>query len=116
MTPDDFDFDRFVDRFRKTVWFLVVLGLVLACALIFKATRGNASLPPDDGYIYKADPCVEALRGAMEAMEPFLPTRAYQDGDGIWRSEAMALTDDGLQQWLQAQQTWREVKLQCWRH
>jgi len=66
------------------------------------------------GYVYQNDPCVEALRGAMEAMEPFLPQR-LQGSYPLWESLEF-YSPDGKAQLEEARRTWEEAKLQCWRH
>jgi hypothetical protein len=68
----------------------------------------------DDGYVYREDPCVPALLGAMAQMQPFLPT-SFEQADGLWET-TLLLTDDGMRDFDEAHRTWEEVKVQCWRH
>lgn len=70
--------------------------------------------PADDGYVYREDACVEALRGAMQRMEPFIPTQFKKDGD-LWHTSE-SLTVDGMQEREEAHREWEEAKLLCWRH
>lgn len=116
-------------------WWRVVMAMVLAVvalmftllALLLFVTSGHAShtneradpsiwIDPttDDGYVYHDDPCVEALRGAMEHMQPFLPTMFDRD-DGLWITK-LFLTDDGMRDFEEAHRAWEESKLQCFRH
>jgi hypothetical protein len=67
-----------------------------------------------DDYVYQPDPCVEALRGAMEQMEPFLPVHFKKDGE-FW-VDHLQLTDDGMNDRQLAGEIWKDAKLQCWRH
>ena len=69
--------------------------------------------PTDDGYVYREDACVEALRGAMERMEPFIPTQFKKDGN-LWHTSEF-LTVDGMQEREEAHREWEEAKLMCWR-
>ena len=68
----------------------------------------------DDGYVFKDDPCVEALRGAMEQMQPFLPT-VFDKEDGLWGTKLL-LTEDGMRDFEDAHRAWEETKVMCFRH
>lgn len=69
----------------------------------------------DPQYVYRTDPCVEALRIAMEQMEPFLATDPHPQGAGLWSTEQF-YNEAGLADWQDAKRGWAEAKLQCWRH
>jgi len=67
-----------------------------------------------DDFVYHDDPCVEALRGAMELMEPFVPMHFKHEGQ-YW-VEQMQLTQADMDERVMAGQVWIDAKLQCWRH
>lgn len=104
----------------KSIWLLLLLLVLVILALVYAGVPWvSASLPPsiqlqDDGYVYQEDPCVEALRGAMERMEPFIPEH-YQR-EGAWWVTTEQLTEDGIQDRREAGAVWQEAKLMCWRH
>ena len=103
------------------------LGLGIILCVAFGALSAHAShaneradpsiwidaKPNDDGYVYREDACVEALRGAMERMEPFIPTQFKKDGE-LWHTSEF-LTVDGMQEREEAHREWEEAKLMCWR-
>jgi len=67
-----------------------------------------------DNYdIYRVDPCVEAMRKAMQEMEPFLLINPRWE-EGYWWGR-LQLTEDGMDQLQGAWQDWKETKVQCWR-
>lgn len=98
---------------------LFVMSLALPSHASHTNERADPSIwidpkPNDDGYVYREDACVEALRGAMERMEPFIPTKFKRDGD-LWHASEF-LTVDGMREREEAHRLWEETKLQCWRH
>ena len=82
--------------------------------LVISALLASYGFLQFDDYVYAPDPCVEALRGAMEQMEPFVPQQYKKDGD-FW-VDHMQLTEEGMNDRLLAQEIWRDAKLMCWRH
>ena len=105
----------------KALSLVLVLLSILVCGAAWAShtnERADPSLwidpkPNDDGYVYREDACVEALRGAMERMEPFIPTQFKKDGD-LWHTSEF-LTVDGMQEREEAHREWEEAKLMCWR-
>lgn len=98
-------------------------GLILGSAFPSHASHVNERADPsiwidpkpqDDGYVYREDACVEALRGAMERMEPFIPTMFQREGEFWYLAEY--LTADAKQEHEEARQQWEETKLQCFRY
>ena len=67
----------------------------------------------DDNYVYHEDPCVEALKMAMVRMEPFIPLHYTREGEQYVTD--LRLSRDEMNELLEASQSWREVKMQCWR-
>lgn len=65
-------------------------------------------------FIYHEDPCVEALRAAMESMESFIPEHFTKTGN-FWVDQ-MQLTDEGMREREFAGEVWKDAKLMCWRH
>lgn len=116
------------DKRDIVAWFMgfisgLGLGLILATAFPAHASHVNELADPsiwidpkpnDDQYIYREDACVDALRGAMQRMEPFIPTVFKRDGD-LWHTSEY-LTVDGMQEREEAHRQWEEVKIMCWRH
>lgn len=114
--------------FDKPWLILWLLALILLVALLpvfadwVHAAHTNERADPsawidpklDDAYVYQPDPCVEALIGAMAAMQPFLPTH-FKREDGLWHTTAL-YTDDGMNDFEAAHRLWEETKLQCMRH
>ena len=104
----------------KQIWLFLLLFLVLAVVLFWSGVPWvTASVPPsvqfqDDHYVYQEDPCVEALRGAMERMEPFIAD-AFIKKDDTW-FVSQAFTDEEFAERVEAGVTWKDAKLQCWRH
>lgn len=84
-------------------------------ALLLAAFVSLVPMELNSGYEFPLDPCVEALRGAMERAEPFLPHRVVRVEENHWQV-VMDYTEQDVRDLQEAVQIWQEVKLQCWRH
>ena len=94
---------------------LVIIFMLMLTGLWW--SLAPAAINPDRNYdydVYWEDPCVPAMRKAMEEMTPYLPERFKQLSDGYWYF-MLQLTEEGRQDFEFAAQTWRDTVLQCWR-
>lgn len=109
-------YEQFERAFVRRVWLLVLLLVALIILIVTASTR--ASLPPtpaESGTIYWADPCVRALLGAMEAMEPFIVSHYIKEDTNRWRFLSIYASDDGMDDYIEAKQLWDATKRHCWR-
>ena len=68
-----------------------------------------------DDYVYREDPCVEALRGAMERMDPYIPDNFSHNELNQWRALEV-MTDEQFAEFIEVKAEWLEAKVQCRRH
>ena len=126
--------------FRNLLYFiaLVIFGVVLTIYVFLSvcpdllayeivSSQADKSLwidekqVADNNYVYHEDPCVEALRGAMEKMEPWFIPLEYakqpkdKQGGELWKTTEY-WTHDEIVEYKQVLQLWEETKVQCWRH
>lgn len=95
----------------------VVTCTLAYCPTVQPAPTVRASVPPDRNYdydIYWEDPCVPAMRKAMQEMVPYLPTRFKQMEDGFYYF-VLQLDENGRKDLEFAAQTWKDTELMCWR-
>lgn len=64
--------------------------------------------------VYRADPCVEAMRGAMVLMEQFMPDDTFYQriSSTEWKTTTV-WTVELMSDYASARRVWAEVKLQC---
>lgn len=99
---------------------VVLLGVVLLGVVVGWASHTNERAdpsvwidpsPPEERCVYQPDPCVEALRGAMEAMEPFVTQSVRWDGP--FAESRQLFTAEGVRMWQDARRLWDETWVQC---